>query len=1524
MEQQKIIWTVLPNGYSKANPANLRLSVFVSPRLSSNQVNPTLGLFEDFLDWPSALDGIDFGVQFGNNAPVAATKVGTAPDSALWQAMFTDDGEVYSYEFPKASTKTIRSYAAKNVEAWIKEKYQSIIGASPTELPSSADVATELEPIMFYQPPEAKAEGEATVTRDISAMRAMKFQSTAPSSMQKATMKSPEVNNLYDVTGGRTRLQTGNIHPQLNNILAEVSTSVYTTALLDLQHLAQEPTIPFKTDTLNALNAMYSELASAKAIDNSGPVEPTKDFLQISLFHRPKQPHISAVTKPAFDFHEACASLSNYPEINRRVGLIIDLEVPASAVSGDTIRLLPVGTGAPLVVGSLWNGADTTENVRPLTKFTHNAGSKTFRAKSKPGSDIVDGLMDVSGAEYGLSNLDIDGAALKMTGLANTLRHYAVPDLKKDRLAGTEPVGVASTLTPTEFASKSLVVEQASLPALRTAGISLIRTNQAVKLVARIAHQTALNQKANPVDDDTIILYADDLVKGYRVDVHDSDSGAWRSLCKRKGDYFFERTNQTIEHDDEGWIEIGASSAADQSVDELQQSWYVPETLTSWNGWSKVAPQPGKKIIQPDDPSQDDTWNADPNSSETDYGLATNFRVQPGTLPRLRYGLDYRMRLRVVDIAGNGLSLEDAPSGTDHASEQLAYTRFEPIAAPFLLPKTGIKSGESVEHLVVRSNYNKTAQEYASIFPIPNHPAYPSERHVIPPRVAQRMAEDYGRFDNPGTGRPQPSAYATIINNDAFFNDEWPANPADRSQANQKVYTDANIGVPWLPDIALGTTFRGLPGTGAGTLTKLGYGSVGNWPDLTPTILRLTEGEGAPSGPTTESGVDVLTVKLPKASLAKVKYSSYLAPAELQKLEIWSWLQGASGVTQAKAADGLLWSITPYRGLTMIHVVQQPLEEPAISPLTADRSLGWTYAMLSGKVALHGASTSKLDVYAEWDEPIDNLALPGPKWLEKKNLAFQEEVDFDETTYEFPPPPAKKTASAITKKMKGKDSLGVVGAAKTLTTYKVQNTPELGAQMTALSTKKKTSNVYKAEATPSRKMTFGIRDIVEKPDERIRHDFGDTKYRRVRYRGVATTRYREYFLDILPAEPPVFPSLDDRRTAEADTTNRLLTRTGDVVEIDILNAARPAAPKVLYVIPTFAWEKEEGPDGVTSKRISGLRIWLDRPWYSSGEGEMLGVVIWPSTGPKKSSSGSSSSGKGAGSYATKTDIKSNPAKTMAIGDKLAVTKAVPERLLPYITQWGADPIWMGGKLRSMPQGSDFLNPDAADAGLSMAEFPSQKADEFVSVAAYDVGYDENRRLWYCDIEVNPHEAYFPFLRMALARYHPKSVVDAHLSRIVTADFIQVTPDRSVTLSYDAGDPQKVRVTVTGVTYRASAAGQFASEVELTVETATGPDGDLEWIPADDSESVSIDRLGGFGSKLWDGVWAGEVRLPEPRGTQPMRLVVREFEVLLGDGAGPPEGFDTDGATMEEIQMAGMSNPELRRRLVYADVVEVSS
>ena len=45
-----------------------------------------------------------------------------------------------------------------------------------------------------------------------------------------------------------------------------------------------------------------------------------------------------------------------------------------------------------------------------------------------------------------------------------------------------------------------------------------------------------------------------------------------------------------------------------------------------------------------------------------------------------------------------------------------------------------------------------------------------------------------------------------------------------------------------------------------------------------------------------------------------------------------------------------------------------------------------------------------------------------------------------------------------------------------------------------------------------------------------------------------------------------------------------------------------------------------------------------------------------------------------------------------------------------------------------------------------------------------------------DIEVNTGESYYPFIRLALCRFQPKSLMNAHLSRVIQCDFAQIAPD----------------------------------------------------------------------------------------------------------------------------------------------------
>ena len=108
------------------------------------------------------------------------------------------------------------------------------------------------------------------------------------------------------------------------------------------------------------------------------------------------------------------------------------------------------------------------------------------------------------------------------------------------------------------------------------------------------------------------------------------------------------------------------------------------------------------------------------------------------------------------------------------------------------------------------------------------------------------------------------------------------------------------------------------------------------------------------------------------------------------------------------------------------------------------------------------------------------------------------------------------------------------------------------------------------------------------------HKLGDTRHRRITYSMRATTRYREYF------DPRVLPTPDD------------VSIVGPSVEIDVPSTARPAKGDVRDALPLFRWSEETEPDqpfALRRTRGCGIRLYLERPWYSSGDDELVGVIV---------------------------------------------------------------------------------------------------------------------------------------------------------------------------------------------------------------------------------------------------------------------------------------------------------------------------
>ena len=282
-----------------------------------------------------------------------------------------------------------------------------------------------------------------------------------------------------------------------------------------------------------------------------------------------------------------------------------------------------------------------------------------------------------------------------------------------------------------------------------------------------------------------------------------------------------------------------------------------------------------------------------------------------------------------------------------------------------------------------------------------------------------------------------------------------------------------------------------------------------------------------------------------------------------------------------------------------------------------------------------------------------------------------------------------------------------------------------------------------------------------------------------------------------------------------------------------------------------------------------MRIYLGRPWYSSGDGELLGIVFRD-------------------------------------GDDFLT---LDPSLKPLVTQWGADPIWGSDAASVSAKKSSFKNAKQIQGGLSL-----QENAHLVLAAGYEPVFAHDRQLWRVDVHVDTGTAYWPFVRMALARFQPNSVDGAHLSRVIRSDFIQLPPTRHTKINVSG---LKIHLAVDGPAYvdselietvgamlpafGGSPGSNGLSEIEATLEQID-PAGDaaneLAWKP------IEATRVVLFQNPATPGKWEGDVTSTVPLAAGLFRLTVRELEWFRTDDAGQRPARD-------QVRVA--------RRIVFADV-----
>ncbi|WP_406099832.1 peptidoglycan-binding protein [Streptomyces sp. NBC_01013] len=1469
--EQHINWTVLPAGFSD-DGTQLRVSVFIAPRLtttdqpqgdaSDQQTLSTLGNFPDFVTWPERVKAATFEFATGEDDSAVSTSFtgrldpqGPAPDADLWKKLFTEDTPLALFVFKSMNMDDGHTYPAREVSRLTRRTYAEAAKMSPEKAPVTGNV------------------------------------------MRSLSLVSPDVEGVAAGQGAGAM-----------------------------------------PEALAALNAFHTlpEAPTIAADEETSPAPPTE------LSHP--------------DFHQMLTSLGDHPKLLRRLGLVLDFLLPADR--------LPVSSGERFltVVPSWADPHANSHDVCPHTFYVFLPdrhvlvpGAKS-RTAADPLASPARGVLALPEKDFSLEQADIDGAAMEIAAHIRTPGSSDAKGLSPVRTHGISLVRDQRKEILKEELNRAVDHDKAFTQVLADA-----------KSVARDPQTPGAAPPLPPAPK----LVAEDLVRGHRMDIWDEERQRWFSLHERDVEYRRPDGGSLLfTASDEGFFQANLISLPPGMGDDKP---YIPEPLATWEGWALSAPRPGLVLDTDEGSTEAHRPPNQPvevsNKAMTALPLEITSKVRPGSLPRLRFGHQYRVRLRTVDLAGNGPTLAEADALMDQqdlalpGDGPLTFQRYEAVPAPAVAPRLPLAEGTSAFRMVIRSSpgsgpppappsglpenqvtvvlaevrigktnddvrivqkaliaqghslpggadgvfgdrtkaayaaeqgvqgfegsdadgspgcesltelgrksgfavdcatgpggagdhagaegqaTGRTAEQYAADFnrsrlvTEEGHLPYQEvdERHVVAPKASLRCVEWHGLLDEAigsTDQRAQDAVYELARRESGSLND--PALPDVRLEpipspaadpgnpAVTALHTGTQVDVPYLPDpLGTGAVFFDLPGMPAGKPFTVPWGGD-VWHRPRSFRLRLAEGTEPPRF---DEDARVLTVSLPRGAVATVRLCSAIdfdekvmgmaswcreapAPApglatetEAEAVERKAAEQRRTDHALGMAAAGRHWMFTPCQELTLVHAAQQPLKAPVLtlSPVAAPRGLNATAEHLAGSFALDEDSTDRIDLVAEWTEVTDS----GPSGRDTRDMAVPV---FDLLTARVSREGAPGTEPAILRD-------GIL-------TFSTKAAEERA--MTAADEVKALEEAATTVEERARAQALRIPPVPPK------HEFGDTKHRKVSYRPVAGSRFGDCF----PAQ------------FSAPGQNALTVR-GEAKEYSVPSSASPAAPRLLYCVPTLSLERlkhVDGPPGaiVHRRRGGGIRVFLDRPWFSSGDGELLGVVLGEPPG----------------------------------GDPTSVRDA-------WVTLMGRDPIHRSAPV--VAPTADMFTNSVRQSGKLALHTPSGALD--VTVVGFTPQFDtgemdetsEKGGRWFCDLDIDTGDACLPFVRLALVRYQPDSIPGAEISQVVLADLVRTLPDRELLVT----PGESLSVSVTGPSWDPTGSPAPQITAALQRRNSAVADEDLGWVTLEDTAAVltSIDA-----ESSRTPFYTGQIPVPPVRRGGPLRLVVVETEGIRADGPTPP-------------------------------------
>lgn len=281
------------------------------------------------------------------------------------------------------------------------------------------------------------------------------------------------------------------------------------------------------------------------------------------------------------------------------------------------------------------------------------------------------------------------------------------------------------------------------------------------------------------------------------------------------------------------------------------------------------------------------------------------------------------------------------------------------------------------------------------------------------------------------------------------------------------------------------------------------------------------------------------------------------------------------------------------------------------------------------------------------------------------------------------------------------------------------------------------------------------------------------------------------------------------------------TATGQALTLAVPTSERPAACDALTPHPVFRHTVDDLVSEralIRHQRKAWVRIRLERGWFSSGENERIGVVLWPPMLTPKDMQDIEDN---------RIPLRRNEDGSSALADLAMFSDDDLGIGGKFVTRKGADPIRGGGRedrvflgLHDFPHvhfGSeppvDPLHPHyipnvvmpvnkLPTGNPSMATQVETKDDTTVPDETLTVGllalkprFDLEEEIWYADLLVEPELATDPFLRLGLVRYQAYADGGYEVSSPVQ-QWVQLLPER--TLEIEPGpDPDRLSIQLFG-------------------------------------------------------------------------------------------------------------------------------